>query len=100
AFLGSPPLVVAFALAGDVNLDILTDPLGTTPAGAPVRLADIWPSGLEVDAALAQAADPRDYPAAYERSERSAAWEALAFVYNDTSPTENYTLSLHDALPI
>jgi aconitate hydratase len=77
AFLASPPLVVAFALAGDVNLNILTDPLGHTPAGAPVRLADIWPSGPEIDAALAQARDPHDYPEAYDHAERSAEWEAL-----------------------
>ena len=78
AFLGSPPLVVAFALAGDVNRNILADPLGTTPAGTPVRLADIWPSGPEIDAALAQARDPHDYSAAYDHAERSAEWEALA----------------------
>ncbi|MDE2448099.1 MAG: aconitate hydratase AcnA [Gammaproteobacteria bacterium] len=78
AFLASPPLVVAFALAGDVNRNILTDPLGHTPAGAPVRLADIWPSGSEVDAALALAVEPNDYLEAYERAEQSANWEALA----------------------
>ena len=77
AFLASPPLVVAFALAGDVNRDILADPLGHTPAGAPVLLADIWPSGPEIDAALAQARDPGDYPQAYDRAERSSEWEAL-----------------------
>jgi aconitate hydratase len=77
AFLGSPPLVVAFALAGDVNRNILTDPLGRTRAGVPVRLADIWPSGPEIDAALARARDPRDYPEAYDHAERSAAWDAL-----------------------
>jgi aconitate hydratase len=77
AFLASPPLVVAFALAGDVNRNILTDPLGHTAAGAPVRLADIWPSGPEIDAALAQARDPHDYPAAYDCAESSPAWKAL-----------------------
>jgi aconitate hydratase len=77
AFLASPPLVIAFALAGDVNRDILTDPIGHTPAGAPVRLADIWPSGPEVDATLALAGEPRDYLEAYDRAERSAEWEAL-----------------------
>jgi aconitate hydratase len=77
AFLGSPALVVAFALAGDVNRNILTDPLGHTPAGAPVRLADIWPSEPQIDAALAQARDPHDYHEAYDRAERSGAWEAL-----------------------
>ena len=77
AFLGSPALVVAFALAGDVSRNILTDPLGHTPAGAPVRLADIWPSAPEIDAALAQAREPRDFAEAYERAEHSAEWDAL-----------------------
>src|SRR6185437_11522460 len=50
---------------------------GHTPAGAAVRLAEIWPSGSEIDAALAQSRDPQDYPEAYELAERSAEWEAL-----------------------
>ena len=44
AYLASPPLVVAFALAGDVNRNILTDPIGHMRDGSPVRLADLWPS--------------------------------------------------------
>ena len=55
-FLASPPLVVAFALAGDVNRDILTDPIGTlADRRAIIRLADLWPTGDEIDAALAMA---------------------------------------------
>lgn len=77
AFLASPPLVIAFALAGDVNRDILTDPIGHSADGAPVRLADLWPSGPEIEAALAQARDPDDYADAYDRAERSADWQAL-----------------------
>jgi aconitate hydratase len=77
AFLASPPLVVAFALAGDVNCNILDDPLGHTAAGAPVRLADLWPGGPEIDAALARGRDPRDYPEAYDRAEDSTEWQAL-----------------------
>ena len=77
AFLGSPPLVIAFALAGDVNRNILTDPIGHARDGAPVRLADLWPSGPEIDAALALARDPHDYPEAYDRAERSADWQGL-----------------------
>jgi aconitate hydratase len=77
AFLASPPLVVAFALAGDVSRNILADPIGHTDAGAPVRLADIWPTGAQIDAALARARDPHDYPQAYDRAERSVEWQAL-----------------------
>jgi len=76
-FLASPPLVVAFALAGDVNRDILADPIGRSAAGAEVRLADLWPTGEEIDAALAAAVDPADYVAAYDRAEASADWARL-----------------------
>src|SRR5690606_26062333 len=47
-FLASPPLVVAFALAGTVNIDISKDPIGTGKDGKPVYLKDIWPSSEEV----------------------------------------------------
>jgi aconitate hydratase A / 2-methylisocitrate dehydratase len=52
-YLASPPLVVAFALAGSVNTDLTCEPLGEDPDGRPVFLRDLWPSGEEVDAALA-----------------------------------------------
>ncbi len=48
SFLASPPLVVAYALAGTVNIDLTTQPLGTGSDGAPVYLRDIWPSQSEI----------------------------------------------------
>jgi aconitate hydratase len=47
-FLASPPLVVAYALAGTLNLDLTTEPLGTGSDGQPVMLADIWPTPKEI----------------------------------------------------
>jgi aconitate hydratase len=47
-YLASPPLVVAYALAGDMNVDITTEPLGTGKDGSPVYLKDIWPSTAEI----------------------------------------------------
>ncbi len=47
-YLASPPLVVAYALAGNINLDLTRDPLGFDPNGQPVYLADIWPAEEEV----------------------------------------------------
>uniref|UniRef100_UPI003A907444 aconitate hydratase AcnA n=1 Tax=Antarctobacter sp. TaxID=1872577 RepID=UPI003A907444 len=47
-YLASPPLVVAYALAGDMNIDITTEPLGQTPQGKDVYLKDIWPTTQEV----------------------------------------------------
>ncbi len=71
-FLASPPLVVAFALAGDVERDILRDDIAPG-----VRLADLWPTGAEIDAALAAGADPRDFAAAYDEAEASRLWSDL-----------------------
>jgi aconitate hydratase len=48
----SPPLVVAFAIAGTVNIDMETEPLGTGSDGKPVFLKDIWPSSAEIEAAM------------------------------------------------
>jgi len=52
-YLASPPLVVAYALAGTMNLDLATEPLGIDKKGAPVTLKDIWPSSAEIKAAVA-----------------------------------------------
>jgi aconitate hydratase len=47
-YLASPPLVVAYALAGDMNIDLTTEPLGTSRDGKPVYLKDIWPTNKEI----------------------------------------------------
>jgi len=47
-YLASPPLVVAYALAGDMNIDLTTDPLGTGSDGQPVYLKDVWPTQAEI----------------------------------------------------
>jgi aconitate hydratase len=64
-FLMSPPLVVAFALAGNVNLDLLSEPLGTGKDGEAVYLKDIWPSQAEIRAALQAATDAETYRRLY-----------------------------------
>jgi aconitate hydratase len=76
-FLASPPMVVAFALAGDADRDILTDPIAKAVDGREVRLADLWPSGAAIDAAMAAALDHRDIARAYDEAEASVAWDAL-----------------------
>ena len=67
-FLMSPPLVIAFALAGRVNIDMQTEPLGTAKDGTPVYLRDIWPSAEEIAAAQAHSCSPADYKACYADS--------------------------------
>ncbi len=57
-YLASPPLVVAYALAGRVDVDLTTEPLGRTPAGEPVRLQELWPDPKEVAAVVAASLEP------------------------------------------
>lgn len=76
-FLASPPLVVAFALAGTVDLDIMTDPIGLAEDGTPVTLSMLWPKAADIDAALAAASDIVDFAPAYEAAEASRAWKDL-----------------------
>ena len=64
-YLASPPLVVAFALAGTVDIDLTNDPIGTDSDGKPVYLADVWPSDAEVAEAAKQAIDPALYKSRY-----------------------------------
>jgi aconitate hydratase len=60
-FLMSPPLVVAFGLAGTIDIDMSKDPIGTGKDGKPVYLRDIWPSTREVGAVMKYATDPAMY---------------------------------------
>jgi aconitate hydratase len=64
-YLASPPLVVAYALAGSLALDLTKDPLGEDPDGKPVFLKDIWPTGAEVRQAIEQALSPQMFRRRY-----------------------------------
>ncbi len=64
-FLASPPLVVAYAIAGRANIDMTTEPLGTGSDGNPVFLRDIWPSSEEIGAVMQYATDPATYRRLY-----------------------------------
>lgn len=66
AFLASPPLVVAYAIAGTIRFNIEEDMLGTDQDGNPVKLMDIWPSDAEIDAIVAQSVKPEQFTAVYE----------------------------------
>ncbi len=77
-YLMSPPLVVAYALAGRMDVDLLTEPLGQDPQGRPVFLRDIWPSAGEVATTVERALHPemfgKEYAAVFEGDER---WKGL-----------------------
>lgn len=66
AFLASPPLVVAYAIAGSIRFDIEKDVLGVNAEGKEVRLADLWPSDAEIDAVVAQSVKPEQFRAVYD----------------------------------
>lgn len=66
AFLASPPLVVAYAIAGSVRFDIEQDVLGHDQAGNPVTLKDIWPSDEEIDAVIAKSVKPQQFREVYD----------------------------------
>lgn len=66
AFLASPPLVIAYAIAGTVRFDIEKDPLGIDAQGNPVLLRDIWPSDEEIDAVVKASVKPEQFRRVYE----------------------------------
>ena len=69
-FLMSPPLVVAFALAGRVDIDLSKEPMGSDTAGRDVYLRDIWPTLAEIREVMRSAVDPETYRRLYSDFER------------------------------
>jgi aconitate hydratase len=65
AFLASPPLVVAYAIAGTIRFDIEKDALGTDKDGNPIYLKDIWPSDAEIDALVKESVKPEQFRKVY-----------------------------------
>lgn len=77
-FLASPPLVVAYAIAGRMNINLDSEPLGTDKNGQPVFLKDIWPSSAEIQAVSHFATDPAIYRALYSDLTRDLPlWNAI-----------------------
>jgi len=77
-YLASPPLVVAYALAGTVNIDLAKDPIGYDQANQPVYLKDIWPSKEEIQEAISTAMGPEIYRAKYSNVFRAnERWNAI-----------------------
>ncbi len=83
-WLASPPLVVAYALAGSTRIDLASDPLGTDDQGNPVYLKDIWPSSKEVSEAVAKVSDTmfrKQYAAVFDGDEH---WNSIDFTPGKT----------------
>jgi len=93
-YLASPPLVVAYALAGDMNIDLTTEPLGTSKDGRPVYLRDIWPSTAEiaelVERTVTRAAFQTKYADVFKGD---AKWQGVEVTDSETydwPPTSTY----------
>ena len=91
-FLMSPPLVVAFALAGRVDIDLSSEPLGHGSDGTPVLLREIWPTLEEIQIVLRDALDPETYRRLYsDFAEQNPLWNeipsATGFLYDWTPST-------------
>ncbi|HEX2831040.1 MAG TPA: aconitate hydratase [Burkholderiales bacterium] len=72
AYIASPPLVVAYAIAGTAKCNIAGDALGVDAEGRPVYLRDVWPSDAEIEAVLREHVRPEQFAQAYERIESAA----------------------------
>jgi aconitate hydratase len=83
-YLASPPLVVAYALAGRMDMDLTTEPLGTDSAGKPVYLREIWPTAQEVESTVRTAVSTAQYRKVYsEVFEGDARWKAMPIPEGD-----------------
>ncbi|MGI9216421.1 MAG: aconitate hydratase AcnA, partial [Hydrogenophaga sp.] len=97
-FLASPPLVVAYAIAGNVMTDLMTEPVGTGHGGRPVYLGDIWPGSDEIHALLRHAMKGKAYRDNYARvkTDPGALWERIA---GATGTTYHWPASSYIAEP-
>ncbi|MCE4613047.1 MAG: aconitate hydratase AcnA [Desulfurococcales archaeon] len=86
-FLASPPLVVAYALAGRIDIDFASEPLGFDPNRRPVYLKDVWPSQEEVRRAVEKALDPELFREKYKAMLRGDEfWDSLEVPETETYP--------------
>jgi aconitate hydratase len=93
-FLASPPLVVAYAIAGNVGKDLMTEPVGFGKGGKPVYLGDIWPSSKEIHALMRHAMNGKAFRKNYEKvkSDPGKLWERIKGVKGNvyTWPKSTY----------
>ncbi|MEW8506926.1 MAG: Fe/S-dependent 2-methylisocitrate dehydratase AcnD [Candidatus Thiodiazotropha sp.] len=90
AFLASPPLVVAYAIAGTMRFDIEKDALGHDADGKPITLKDIWPSDEEIDAIVSQSVKPEQFIQIYQPMFDLGDWEQAESPLYDWRPKSTY----------
>ena len=97
-FLASPPLVVAYAIAGTMLRDLMTEPLGKGKDGKDVWIGDVWPSSEEIYALMKHAMDPKAFVANYSKVKKQPGelWEKIG---SSTGQTYNWPKSTYIAEP-
>ncbi|TAK93211.1 MAG: aconitate hydratase AcnA [Aquabacterium sp.] len=101
-FLASPPLVVAYAIAGNVTRDLMTEPVGKGKGGRDIYLGDIWPTSDEIYQLMKYAMDGKAFKANYEKvkSQPGKLWKKIKGQYaNDGGQVYNWPLSTYIARP-
>ncbi|MGP1375196.1 MAG: aconitate hydratase AcnA [Almyronema sp.] len=89
-YLASPPLVVAYAIAGNLAIDLLNDPIGQDAAGRPVYLKDIWPTTAEIRQVMQASLTPEMYQSRYSNVfSGTAAWQQIAAADSQTYPWQS-----------
>ncbi|MFT6396376.1 MAG: aconitate hydratase [Bradymonadia bacterium] len=83
SFLASPPLVVAYAIAGTVNIDLQNDPIGQDSSGNDVFLRDVWPSDKEIQATMTASINPEMFRERYSTVTNEPRWDAIKAVESD-----------------
>jgi aconitate hydratase len=85
-YLASPPLVVAYAIAGTLNIDFDEDPIGVDSQGQPVMLGDIWPTDAEIREVMSTAITPQMFNERYSTVMSEPRWDAIPSTPSDLYP--------------
>jgi aconitate hydratase len=87
-FLMSPPMVIAYALAGDAKVDLTREPVQLTPEGRPVYLDELWPDPAEIDQVVAAAVDPADFARDFRVAAQNRLWAEIEAPTGELYPWE------------
>ncbi len=88
-YLASPPLVVAYAIAGTIDIDLQNEPIGHDNTGQPVYLADVWPSNEEIAATIESSIQPEMFRSRYADATREPRWDAIKVADEDLYPWDS-----------
>jgi aconitate hydratase len=87
-FLMSPPMVIAYALAGDAEADLTSEPVQLTPEGRPVYLDELWPDPAEIDRIVAAAVEPADFARDFRAASQNRLWAGIEAPTGELYPWE------------